>query len=374
MQAQLPSVSGTDGAVHCLLRGRDGVMFAGGCFQTAGGVPADRVARLEGGIWRPVGKGLGDAVLCLAQLPSGELVAGGLFTDSNGRPMQHIAKWDGSSWQPLGLGTDGAVESLTVTRSGMLIAGGQFQHAGGVPCAHVAAWNGANWCALGQGLNAKVTAIEELPCGDLLAGGHFHKSGGDDVPFLGRWDGATWSTFSDGVNGRVYALEQPTAGTLAVGGSFLLAGQIVSPHFSLFQGSRLARAKTLSVGCTSTVGTRPGLMTELPWAGGLWRSYAGPFPANSVVFAVYGLQPRSQSLPAIFGPMPSRCALLVADDFVVMTRKRGATASAVWRMPEAAAIQSWGCYHQMVSFEFNGSGHLLDVKATEAIQLTAGAL
>ena len=58
----------------------------------------------------------------LALLPNGDLVAGGGFNTAGGVPASRIARWDGTTWSPFGSGLPGSVSSLTVTPAGELVA------------------------------------------------------------------------------------------------------------------------------------------------------------------------------------------------------------------------------------------------------------
>jgi len=77
-----------------------------------------------------------------------DLYAGGIFTTAGGVPANYIAKWNGMSWSALGTGTGGSVWALAA--SGMdLYVGGGFGTAGGVTVNYIAKWNGTSWSALG---------------------------------------------------------------------------------------------------------------------------------------------------------------------------------------------------------------------------------
>ena len=109
-------------------------LIAGGSFQTAGGVSADRIAKWNGTSWSPLGSGVNATVYSLA-VYNNELIAGGLFS----APGNNIAKWNGTSWSPLGNGMNSLVLALTVYNN-ELIAGGQFTTAGGVGINYIAKW------------------------------------------------------------------------------------------------------------------------------------------------------------------------------------------------------------------------------------------
>lgn len=222
-------------------------LFAGGRFQTAGGVPAERVARLTGDNWAPLGSGMNGEVHAVAVLDLGggpALYAGGSFNLAGGVPAANIARWEGSAWAPLGAGcAGGAVHALAVFDDGggpALYAAGNFTTAGGLPATRIAKWNGAAWSALGSGVNDLVRCLLVHDDGSgpaLYAGGEFDVAGGVTAWGLARWNGAAWSAVwsgagapgvGSGVAGWVYAMAEwnPGGGTprLYVTGSFLGAG------------------------------------------------------------------------------------------------------------------------------------------------------
>ncbi len=117
-----------------------GEVVVAGNFQSAGGVPANRIALWDGVAWRALGGGLGGfSDIALAQLPNGDLIAGGNFTTAGGVPVPRIARWDGVAWAPLaGGGTNNPIRALAVLPNGTLVAAGNFQSAGGVAVVNVA--------------------------------------------------------------------------------------------------------------------------------------------------------------------------------------------------------------------------------------------
>ncbi|MBK8982239.1 MAG: hypothetical protein IPM38_07930 [Ignavibacteria bacterium] len=53
--------------------------------------------------WSGLSTGMNDWVHALT-VYNGELIVGGQFTSAGGIPANYIAKWNGSSWSPLGAG------------------------------------------------------------------------------------------------------------------------------------------------------------------------------------------------------------------------------------------------------------------------------
>jgi hypothetical protein len=154
------------------------------------------------------------------------LYAGGYFTTAGGAPANYLAKWDGSAWSALGAGMDWQVNALAVSGTN-LYAGGYFTTAGGVPANYIAKWDGSAWSALGSGMNEWVYALA-VSGTNLYAGGDFTTAGGVPANYIAKWNGRAWSALGSGINGVVAALAADGAGHLFVGGSFSLAGTNVS--------------------------------------------------------------------------------------------------------------------------------------------------
>ena len=89
------------------------LLVAGGWFTTTGSVAANSIAKWSGTKWSTLGAGVGGApawVMALAVYDDGTgpaLYAAGWFTSAGGQPANNIAKWDGASWSALGSGLTG---------------------------------------------------------------------------------------------------------------------------------------------------------------------------------------------------------------------------------------------------------------------------
>ncbi len=98
------------------------------------------------GIWSALGSGISGGAIygmnvdALALDGQGNLYAGGYFATAGGAPANNIARWDGATWAALGSGTNGGVGMLALADNGLIYAGGGFTAAGGR-----AAWNLARW-------------------------------------------------------------------------------------------------------------------------------------------------------------------------------------------------------------------------------------
>jgi hypothetical protein len=82
-----------------------------------------------------------------------DVYVGGSFTTAGGNPANYIARWNGSSWSALGSGLDNGVSAIAVSGNDIYV-GGSFLNAGGNPANNVAKWNGSNWSPLGIGVRA----------------------------------------------------------------------------------------------------------------------------------------------------------------------------------------------------------------------------
>ncbi len=208
-------------------------LYVGGNFTSAGGVPANRIARWDGGSWNALGLGVSGGVApdvrSLGVFDDGSgpaLYAGGGFTSAGGQPASLIARWDGSSWSPLGEGVGGgaiqSVWALCVFDDGTgsaLYAGGRFTTAGGQPASRIARWDGSTWSTVGQGVNGgsdpAVFALSVMDDGTgsaLYAAGRFTAAGGQAANSIARWDGSSWSPLGQGLVDRVMALGASAAG------------------------------------------------------------------------------------------------------------------------------------------------------------------
>ena len=80
-------------------------LYVGGFFTMAGGADARSIARWDGVQWSPLGSGIdGGTVLAMAAYDDGSgpaLYAAGSFTTAGGVPADDIARWDGNQWSAL---------------------------------------------------------------------------------------------------------------------------------------------------------------------------------------------------------------------------------------------------------------------------------
>lgn len=241
-----PLGTGTNGEVRSLAFGTDGALYAGGSFTTMGGVAAKNIARWDGTSWHPLGSGIDIStpyshayVYALVVGADDMLYAGGFFTTAGGIPANNVAHWTGTEWQPLGSGTEGEVRSLVAKPDGNLYAGGTFTIAGGIAADNIARWDGAAWHPLGTGTGGAVYSLASGPDGSLYAGGAFTTAGGTAANRIARWDSTTssWHALGEGFNGSVNALAFDTSDTLYAGGGFTATGSTVATYMARWNGA-----------------------------------------------------------------------------------------------------------------------------------------
>ncbi|HYE02249.1 MAG TPA: GC-type dockerin domain-anchored protein [Phycisphaerales bacterium] len=317
--------SGTSSVVRALLiHDEDGpgplqpVLFVGGFFSQAGGLPVGRLAKWDGAAWSAAAPapGFNSQVSALATYDEDgigpnppRLFAAGFFGSVAGVPARRIARWDGVTWSEVGTGIgsfpDDTVTSLQVfdpdgpagPERAVLVAGGFFTHAGGQPAENIAYWDGAAWAQLGSGTTGTVTSLglfdEDGPGPNparLFVGGPAGVVGGNSG--IVRWDGVNFSSVGGGTNAYVDDMvvwdddgPGPNPPALFVGGGFSTAGGQPAANVAKWDGTSWS---PLGTGVNSNVlgltvfdedGAGPGL-PALYAAGNF--SHAGALLVNQV--------------------------------------------------------------------------------------------
>ena len=207
-----------------------GDVYVGGTFRTAGGSPANRIARWNGTSWSALGSGLDGEVKALAFLGS-DLYVGGVFSTAGGVSANNIAKWNGSAWSAVGAGVENLVYALAASGNTLYVGGG-FKKAGGLAANNIAGWNGSSWFALGSGVDSTVVSLAASG-GSVYAGGLFNTAGGVSTRDIAEWNGSQWRALGGGVSfGSDVSAIAVAGNDVYIGGSFNIVGDKVSFDFA----------------------------------------------------------------------------------------------------------------------------------------------
>ncbi len=198
--------------------------------------------------WTALGGGVNGIINAVA-VSGNYIYVGGSFSSAGGVPANNIARWNTStsSWSALiyngNNGVDGTVYAICVDASGIagydyvIYVGGIFNHAGGISTPNIAGWynfeGDESWRALGAGVNSTVFsfALDITSQYDYLyVGGNFTSANGRAVNHITAFDSGNdgWSNdlydyFSPGTDGDVYSIVV-SGSNVYVGGEFTNAG------------------------------------------------------------------------------------------------------------------------------------------------------
>ncbi|MCB0212770.1 MAG: hypothetical protein KDJ52_25735 [Anaerolineae bacterium] len=218
------------------LAAQGNILYVGGNFKTAGGQPANRIARWNGSSWQALGAGL-DAPAYAVEVIGSNVYVGGYFDQAGTVAASRLARWNGSSWSSLKGGVTNAsateiIQALAATSDGRLYVGGSYiDRIDQLYVNDIGMWDGVEWWALGQGVSygSIRTALDAVAVdaqGNVFVGGiSVDHAGGRPVNHIAQWDGQRWSDLKGGLNGTVDAL-LVNGNTLYVGGQFSLAGSV----------------------------------------------------------------------------------------------------------------------------------------------------
>lgn len=292
-------------------------VILGGDFMSASGVECQGLATWDGSVFAPVGPsrnaGFNDLVNAAAVFDDDGLgphrpllYLGGRFTRAGGVPASRLAIWDGHAFSAFTTVSNGisALAALDLDGDGPLptelIVGGGFSNIGGTSVGGVAAYNGTGWRRVGTGspFNANSFIMFDadgagpgepvlylagsansggylrrlvggawttVPGGpdrdvldmavfdfdgagpnppELVVGGSFSRVGSQNIPYVARFNGTTWSAVGLAVGGAVSTLTSydpdgpgPVAPSLFIGGSFNRIGTTTFYGIARWSGS-----------------------------------------------------------------------------------------------------------------------------------------
>ena len=190
---------------HVFDDGTGPALYVGGRFTSIDGVSASRIARWDGAEWSALGSGIAGSgvavsIMTMTTFDDGTgpalYVGGQAFTTAGGQPANRVAKWDGTEWSNVGEGfAGGIVWKLVVHDDGdgeALYAFGTFTASGTTPLERMAKWNGTAWEPFGGGASGTVLDALVVPGAagdDLVIAGQFTEIDGDAANRLAVWEG-----------------------------------------------------------------------------------------------------------------------------------------------------------------------------------------
>lgn len=244
----------SSGYVSALAIDNKGDVFAGGSFGSIGGLQRYGIAKLSGSGAGAVDAGWDASPNCasgniqLASDGTGSIIVGSCFNTIGGQPRQRIAKLSGTTaaadptWNP---GVDGDINALAIDGTGAIYAGGNFQTIGGLQRSHVAKLSGSGTGAADPGWNAAadnvVTTLAVDEAGSVYAGGYFQNIGGMQREVLAKLSGIT---------GAANAMWNP--------GGCVASTLVLDGHGSLFTGgSCMQKFSTTGIGASMSWDPQP---------------------------------------------------------------------------------------------------------------------
>lgn len=152
--------NGPNGPVRSLAVLPNGTLVVGGGTFSFGATSTRGIASWDGVSWSALGAGLNyslnpdfTGVWGLAVLPNGDLVATGPFDSAGGNPANFVARWRGtfpSGWSALGTGVDTPPSCVAALPNGDFVLGGPITTAGGKVSLKFAHWtdSGRLWVSV----------------------------------------------------------------------------------------------------------------------------------------------------------------------------------------------------------------------------------
>ena len=276
--------SGVNGSVQHLAATSTHI-YAGGYFNSAGGVQVNNLARwdIANSTWSAFGTlSVGNSIQAMVADGENVYIAGN-FSQVNELPVNNVAYWDGSAWHAMGTGNDYIID-LAASNGQVYTVAESWDDTEYVR--HVRRWNGTAWENLGAPLygynfdlevspdgtpvllgailidmgeiygihqwNAGSSSFElvsQVPNssprsftyhgGDLILSGEFQNIGSVCASKIARWNGSQWLPLgsSTSVNGSILSVAGPSESDLYFSGYFTCAGEAETKLITHWDGT-----------------------------------------------------------------------------------------------------------------------------------------
>lgn len=208
---------------------KNGNLYVVGCFDTAGTIKANNIAKwnINSRTWSSVGKGTDGFLVSVVEMNNKIYIGGrfdSLYTDNDTIIAHNIAVWDGNNWHNLGNGLNAPVESMFVTGNNLYVAG-EFDTVGTSYSKHFGIWNDSTnlWSGFDKyGPAGDIFAVCKIGS-SVYFGGYFDSvntaNGSIKAKNITRWDGSSWYALDDGIDGHIHRLKTDGE-NLYIAGSF----------------------------------------------------------------------------------------------------------------------------------------------------------
>lgn len=276
-------IPGPNAQVNTIAVQSDGKVVIGGTFTEVGGVPRNRIARLNANGTLDTGfdpgAGANADVTCVDVLEDGRILVGGHFTSFNGtaRSSAAVLNTDGSldNTFAIGAGFNSFVFACLALPDGTSMWAGSFSTFDGVLQRAIAHLD-ANGSAVAGFQNlmpfgSEVFSIAPLPTGGFVLGGVFTGVGTHVAPNVAVIDGTGSPDVNfvpgAGPSSQPLAIEQLASGRLLLGGTFSSYDGITRNRIARIEGpcdpvmwfadvdaDGFGDANSAAIGCTAPTG------------------------------------------------------------------------------------------------------------------------
>jgi hypothetical protein len=226
----------------------DGALYAGGRFESAGGLPARSLARWNPGsrTWDNLGS---DTIIApegyvrnIIPTANGLYINGRLVGSEGDTASYYQAHWIGGTWERIP-NAGGAAYDMTIDGQKLIIAGGQPFQSG---TETIRAWDGTSWSNLARVSGGSYTDVNAIAAigDDIYIAGNFYQAGTLAVNNIVRWNRTTntWHQLGNdtlnGINGTVMTMV--TSGSrLYVGGYFFKPGSKSTNYVAMWDSQNM---------------------------------------------------------------------------------------------------------------------------------------
>ncbi len=213
------------GGVYTLAVHNDGTgdaLYVGGGFTTVGGVHGfNRIARWDGADWTPLGSGLAGtrtppwppyatSAISFDDGSGSALYVAGNFTSAGGVPANGLARWDGQSWSAADQGLAGVTGRFVVFDDG---SGPSLYAHTIIPNAtenrgQLVKWSGTEWLPVGSRIPhlPGATLTYNTSDGPVILASFNYTNQSPHRAEIFRFDGVDWALLYDDIEGSITGL------------------------------------------------------------------------------------------------------------------------------------------------------------------------